>query len=193
MRPVHPTAGHQPVRIGARLRASRLAQGLTLEQLAAATQVTKGFLSRVERDDTQPSLTSLVQICEALSLPIGSLFEAPDVQRLPLDDAPRINMGGRGADERLVTPRSEERLQVIHSTLAPDADGGDELYTVNCSVEVLHLITGELTVTFNDRIEELASGDTLTFPGNTPHNWRAGPRGATTVWTLVPAAWSGAG
>lgn len=192
MRPVHPAAEHQPIRIGARLRASRLAQGLTLEQLAEATQVTKGFLSRVERDDTQPSLSSLVQICQALSLPVGSLFEASDVQRIPLEGAPRINMGGRGADERLVTPRSEERLQVIHSTLAPDADGGDELYTVNCSVEVLHLISGELTVVFNDRLEELGAGDTLTFPGNTPHNWRAGSGGATVTWVLVPAAWSGA-
>lgn len=193
MRPVHPAAETAPIRIGARLRASRLAQGLTLEQLAEATQVTKGFLSRVERDDTQPSLSSLVQICQALSLPVGSLFEAPDVQRLPLADAPPINMGGRGADERMVTPRSEERVQVIHSTLEPDADGGDELYTVNCSVEVLHVVSGDLTVVFNDRVEELGDGDTLTFPGNTPHNWRAGSRGAVTVWTLVPAAWSGAG
>lgn len=193
MRPVHPTAAPGPIRIGSQLRASRLAQGLTLEQLAAASGVTKGFISRVERDDTQPSLSSLVQICQALSLPVGNLFEEPEVQRMPLAGAPRINMGGRGADERLITPRSEDRVQVIHSTLEPGASGGDELYTINCGVEVLHVVSGTATVVFADRSVRLAEDDTLTFPGRTPHNWTAGPDGARIVWTMVPAAWSGAG
>lgn len=191
MRPVHPTAGDEPVRIGAQLRSSRLAQGLTLEQLARATGLTKGFLSRIERDETMPSVPTLVQICQALSLAIGSLFAEPDIQRVALSDAPRINMGGSGADERLVTPRAEDRVQVLRSSLAPHANGGGALYTVNCSVESLHVVSGEIEVVFADRQLTLGAGDTVTFPGRTPHTWRTGAAGAETVWVLVPAAWSG--
>ena len=191
MRAIHPTAGEAPVRIGARLRASRRAQSLTLEQLAQASGLTKGFLSRIERDDTLPSVPTLVQICQALSLPIGSLFEEPDVQKIAVADAPRINMGGVGADERLVTPRSEENVQVLRSTLAPNANGGDDLYTVNCTVEALLVFSGSVEVVFADRLIVAAAGDTLTFPGRTPHTWRTGPEGAEIAWVLVPAAWSG--
>ncbi|MFT4231870.1 MAG: helix-turn-helix domain-containing protein [Leucobacter sp.] len=191
MRPIHPTAGDEPVRIGAQLRASRLAQNLTLEQLARASGVTKGFLSRIERDETMPSVPTLVQICQALSLAIGSLFAEPDIQHVALADAPRINMGGSGADERLVTPRGEERVQVLRSSLAPDASGGAALYTVNCSIESLHVVSGTVELVLADRTLPLAAGDTATFPGRTPHTWRTGAAGAEAVWVLVPAAWSG--
>ena len=191
MRPIHPTAAETPVRIGARLRASRNAQRLTLEQLAQASGLTKGFLSRVERDDTMPSVPALVQICQALSLPVGSLFEEPDVQLVRFADAPRINMGGTGADERLVTPRSEETMQVLRSSLAPDAHGGEKLYTVSSKAEALHVISGTIEVIFADRTLSLGPGDTVTMPGSTPHSWSAGPAGAEVVWLLVPAAWSG--
>ncbi|MBP6685233.1 MAG: helix-turn-helix domain-containing protein, partial [Leucobacter sp.] len=165
MRPIHPTSAETQVQIGAKLRSSRQAQGLTLEQLAAATDLTKGFISRIERDETMPSVPTLVQLCQALSLPIGSLFEEPDVQLVTLADAPRINMGGIGADERLVTPRSEERVQVLRSSVEPNGSGGDELYTVSCDVESLHVVSGAVDVQFSDRTVSLAPGDTLTFPG----------------------------
>ncbi|GAA1325959.1 helix-turn-helix domain-containing protein [Leucobacter albus] len=191
MRPIHPTSAETQVQIGAKLRSSRQAQGLTLEQLAAASDLTKGFISRIERDETMPSVPTLVQLCQALSLPIGSLFEEPDVQLVTLDAAPRINMGGIGADERLVTPRAEERVQVLRSSVEPGGSGGDELYTVSCDVESLHVISGEVEVRFADRSTALSPGDTLTFPGRTPHTWHAGDGGAEIVWILVPAAWSG--
>ncbi|GAA1595453.1 helix-turn-helix domain-containing protein [Leucobacter chromiireducens] len=191
MRAIHLSAGDDPVQIGAKLRSSRVAQGLTLEQLAQASGLTKGFISRVERDDTMPSVPTLVQICHALSLPVGALFEEPDVQHLALEDAPRINMGGIGADERLVTPRAEERVQLLRSSVEPHGTGGDELYTVSCAVESLHIISGSVEVRFSDRVAELSPGDTLTFPGLTPHTWSAGAAGAEMVWVLVPAAWSG--
>ncbi|MGN6125372.1 MAG: helix-turn-helix domain-containing protein [Humibacter sp.] len=192
MRAPHPAPSPLPIRVGARLRASRQAQSLTIEQVAAATNLTKGFVSRVERDETSPSVATLVTLCQVLSLPVGSLFEEADTEVVHLDDAPRINFGGRGLVERLLSPRSQSRVQVVRSRLESGADGGNELYTINCDVEVLHVITGSLTVFFTNREEHLAAGDTLTFPGREPHNWRNdGPGDADVIWTIVPAAWSG--
>lgn len=40
--------------IGGRLRAARQARGLTLQQVADATSLNKGFISRLERDEVSP-------------------------------------------------------------------------------------------------------------------------------------------
>lgn len=192
MRPLHPTPSEDRVRVGARLRASRQAQRLTIEQLASATNLTKGFISRVERDETSPSVATLVTICQVLSLPIGSLFKEAETEVVKLADAPLINMGGRGAVERMITPRGQSHVQVLRSTLQPGANGGDELYTINCDVEVVHVITGEVDVRFSDKTVSLSGGDTLTFSGHELHSWRNTGSSITEIlWTLVPAAWSG--
>lgn len=192
MRPLPPAPSIAPVRIGARLRASRQAQSMTIAQVARATGLNSGFLSRIERDETSPSVSTLVALCEVLSLPIGSLFEEIETDVVHLADAPRINLGGRGATERLITPRTQSRVQCLRSSLAIGADGGDELYTINCDVEVLHVITGRMTVVFSTREVPLGRGDSLTFNGREPHTWRNTASEITeVVWTIVPAAWSG--
>jgi transcriptional regulator with XRE-family HTH domain len=192
MRAVHPTPSDDPVRVGAKLRATRQAQGLTIGQLADATNLTKGFISRVERDETSPSVATLVTLCQVLSLPVGSLFDGAETELVTLHEAPLINMGGTGAIERMVTPRGQSAVQVLRSSLQPGADGGDELYTVNCEVEVVHLISGELQVRFSDKTVALTEGDTLTFSGSELHSWHnPGEVTAEVLWTLVPAAWSG--
>ncbi|MGJ3561186.1 cupin domain-containing protein [Streptomyces sp. INA 01156] len=45
---------------------------------------------------------------------------------------------------------------------------------------------------FTGRTETLTAGDTLTFSGREPHNWRnSGDSVAEVLWTFVPAPWSG--
>lgn len=192
MRPIPLTASPDRPQVGARLRAGRQAQGMTIEQVAAAANLSRGFLSRVERDETSPSVATLVALCQVLSLPVGSLFESADMEVVRLVDAPRINLGGRGATEWLVTPRSESRVQVIRSSLAEGSDGGGDLYTISCEIEVVHVLSGELTMIFTGGTEILSASDTLTLPGQEPHTWRNTAQGVTEVtWTLIPAAWSG--
>lgn len=192
MKPVHPRASREPVRIGAKLRASRLAQGLTVAQVAEASGLTRGFLSRVERDETSPSVSTLITICQVLSLPVGDLFETVESDLIRLDDAPLINMGGSDVVERMLTPRGQGRVQILRSVMQPGATGGDDPYTVNCDVEVLHIVSGELRLRLGNEWHELAAGDTMTFPGREPHTWR-NESGTETValWMLVPAPWSG--
>lgn len=192
MRSLHPSPSPAPLRLGARLRASRQAQSLTIEQVATATGLSRGFVSRVERDETSPSVTTLVALCQVLSLPVGSLFEEVAAEVIHLEDAPLVNLGGHGVTERMVTPRSQSRMQVLRSHLEQGSDGGAELYTINCDVEALHVIEGTVRVVFAARTETLGPGDTLTFAGQEPHTWQnVGDTAAEIVWTIVPAAWSG--
>lgn len=178
--------------IGSRLRAARQARSLTIGQLAESTGLTKGFLSRVERDLTSPSVSTLVAICEVLDTSIGDLFSTPDTQLVRGEDAPRINLGGVAAEEHLLSPRRDPRFQVIRSRVEPGGNGGEELYTISADAELLHVVRGAVTVVFSDREIELYAGDSITFDGREPHQWRSAG-GAELFWVLVPAAWGGTG
>lgn len=192
MRAIPPAPQSGPITIGPKLRSTRLAQGLTIEQLAEATGLTKGFISRVERDETSPSVATLVTVCQVLSLPIGSLFEPPEHEVVHLKDAPIINFGGSLVDDRLLTPRDEAGVQLLRSALAPGATGGDDFYTIACEVEVLHVLRGTVTLRFPQHDVSLERGDTVTFAGRQPHTWLNDPRSeGEVIWAIVPAAWSG--
>lgn len=189
--PVAPT--RHGVHIGARLRAARKAHGFTLDQVAGSAGLTKGFLSRVERDDTSLSVASLITLCEVMSLDVGSLFSVPEVALVRRETAPAINLGGTRVSERLMTPRGQPRIQLVHTIADPGASGGEELYTINCALEVVYLIKGKVTLSFTDRAQPLTAGDALTFAGGEPHTWvnSSRSRSAELIWALMPAPWSG--
>jgi transcriptional regulator with XRE-family HTH domain len=177
------------VRIGHRLRAARQDSGLTLEKLAEATGLTKGFLSRLERDDVSPSVASLVSVCDVLGIRVGELFEPPQTQLVRAAEGRRINFGGRKVREFLLTPGTQSHLQVIHSTIEPGGHGGKELYALSCDVEFVYVIRGELIVTLSAESVRLTAGDAFTFPGREPHTWGNARKDVECeiLWALAPA------
>lgn len=193
MRPVPVSPTSQEIRIGSKLRAARQAHGYTLEQLARSAGLTKGFLSRVERDETSLSVTSLVALCQVMSLDVGSLLSVPEVTLVRRGMAPSINLGGTGVTEHLMTPRGQSRLQLVHSSIEPGGSGGSDLYTINCELEVVYCLKGSIRLRFTDREQRLTTGDALTFAGGEPHTWvnSSTTRPAEVVWVLLPAPWSG--
>lgn len=177
------------VRIGGRLRAARQARGLTLEAVATATGVTKGFLSRLERDDVSPSVASLVAVCEVVGVRVGELFDPPESALIRADEARPINFGGRDVVEHLLTPGSQNQLRVIHSVIEPGGSGGDEEYSLECDVEFAYVVRGTLEIVQGGEVVRMTAGDAFTFPGRRPHTWRnPSRRGACEVlWVLTPA------
>ena len=188
-RPVAEPSATTGVRIGGRLRAARQARGLTLEKVAAATSLTKGFISRLERDEVSPSVASLVSVCEVLGIRIGELFETPQTQVVRAADGRRINFGGSKVKEFLLTPGTQSQLQVIHSTIEPGGSGGEGLYTLDCEIEFVYVVRGGLVVTLSGKSVSLTTGDAFTFPGTEPHTWAndSGVEECEVLWALAPA------
>ena len=60
--------------IGSKIKRMRLRLGLTQEELADRTELTKGFISQLERDITSPSIATLMDILEALGSNVGEFF-----------------------------------------------------------------------------------------------------------------------
>jgi quercetin dioxygenase-like cupin family protein len=129
-----------------------------------------------------------------MSLEVGSLFTVPEVALVRRDTAPAINLGGTRVQERLMTPRGQARLQLVHSVIEPGGSGGSDYYTINCELEVLFVLKGSVELMFTGYTEKLSTGDALTFAGGELHTWRnaSESRPAEVIWVLVPAPWSGA-
>ena len=57
------------------LRAVRQQRGMTLEQLADATGLTKSYLSKVERQRSTPSIAVAMKLARALDVDVAQLFQ----------------------------------------------------------------------------------------------------------------------
>ena len=61
--------------IGHKIKQLRVQNGLTLEELASRSELTKGFLSQLERNLTTPSISTLEDILEALGSSLSDFFK----------------------------------------------------------------------------------------------------------------------
>ena len=52
--------------IGEKIKELRVRSGLTQEELADRAELSKGFISQLERDNTSPSITTLLDILQCL-------------------------------------------------------------------------------------------------------------------------------
>lgn len=68
--------------IGRKIKQLRIQKGLTLEELASRSELTKGFLSQLERDLTSPSIATLNDIVEALGSSLAEFFKEEKQEQL---------------------------------------------------------------------------------------------------------------
>ena len=66
--------------IGNKIRDLRKLQGLTQEELADRAELTKGFISQLERDMTSPSIATLEDILQCLGTSLGEFFRDEEDQ-----------------------------------------------------------------------------------------------------------------
>ena len=66
--------------IGEKIKRRRVSLGLTQEELAARVELSKGFISQVERDLTSPSIATLTDILEALGMSLADFFSESSAQ-----------------------------------------------------------------------------------------------------------------
>lgn len=158
--------------IGALLRGRRQSLGLTLEFVAEAAEITKGFLSDVERDKASPSVASLIRLCDVLNMPIGSLFSSVGSAVVRRNERVPIKFGGSDIQDYLLTPTSAAKGQAILSEIAPGGTGGDTLYTLRCEEEFIFVLAGSITLSIEGEEIVLQAQDAMTFDPRRPHTFR---------------------
>jgi transcriptional regulator with XRE-family HTH domain len=162
---------------------------MSMSEVAEQSGLTKGFLSKLERDLTNVSVASLIRLCDALGISVGSLFEAAKGEVVRKGQYPPINFGGEGIREYLLTPAGEKRVQAILSEIEPGGGSGNEPYSLPTDVEFAMVLAGQLTVVVAGEELTLNAGDAFTFQSRTEHTFAvplsAGP--TTVLWVFSPA------
>ncbi len=178
-----------PVRVGARLRHAREQRRLSLGDVSERTGLSRGFLSRVERDKTSPSVASLVAVCRAISLPLERLFATAEVTVVRASDRPAAVLPVRAVADTLITPAHESHVTVLETLAAPGGSGGEEYYTLPSECEVCYVLDGTIELDVDGDTYVLARGDAVTFAATMPHTWRnpSPTDGARVVWVIAPA------
>lgn len=160
--------------LGERVRAARLRRGWTLDGLADAAGVSRRMAVNIEQGTTNPTLATLLKLSEALGTGLPALVEPP---RLPL----QVTRSGEGSTlwegdhgGRGVLVASSDRPDVVELwdwTLRPGESHRSAPHLPGTR-ELLHVLSGELTVEVDDDAVDLSPGDSLTFPGDTRHAYR---------------------
>lgn len=135
------------VDIGAKIKSLRLKYGLTQEELADRAELSKGFISQLERNLTSPSIVTLTDILECLGTTPGEFFSEKAEEKIVFssedmfekeDDAKQIVWLIPGAQKNLLEPILLT-LQPGCSTDPEDPHEGEEFGYVLSGSGVLHL------------------------------------------------------
>ena len=163
---------------------------MTIAELASAAGLSNGFISLLERDETNASVGTLLRICELLGVRIGSLFERPRTNIIRRKSRISVNFGGYGVVDVLLTPRWEHSLQVIESMIEPGGRSGDETHAFEADAELIYVLKGSLAVTIEDDTTRLRAGDAFLIDPRAQHSWvNPSPTAAATVlWIITPAS-----
>ncbi|KWX19769.1 XRE family transcriptional regulator [Mycolicibacterium wolinskyi] len=173
-------------RAGARLREFRRERGLSLTEVAARAEVTKGFLSLAERGMTNVSVPVLMRICDALEIGIGDLFEYPSAPVVRSGAGAPLEMGGVDVREELLTPKAERHVQVMHTVMRPGGGSGGA-YRLDAATVFVYVLRGRLSIAVDGENTVLDTGDCLTFDATRLHDWHNPTDGeAEVLWTIAP-------
>ena len=166
-------------RLGAKIRALRKGQSLTLTALAQLSGLSHSFLSQIERGLARPSMNSLHQISEALGTNASWLVagsentrEATVVRSSDTASVPASELGTMDGLRRVVAPEASP-FQVVEFTGAPDSF---REYWVHDGFETIYVISGEVEVDLDGQLFRLGPCDSISYDTRQPHRLRATSR-----------------
>jgi len=172
--------------LGQRLRRRRVQRNLSLGAVAAATGVSVGFLSAVERGQMSASVGTLRKLARFYKTNILSLFNPSEENPYLVRPAQRrVLEAGRGVRMELLA-WGNTVMEPHLFRIAPGAGSG-ESYSHE-GEEFLYVLQGQLAITLDESAHyRLRAGDSFYFESGTPHRWLNGGKKETWVlWVNTP-------
>ncbi|MHA7652349.1 helix-turn-helix domain-containing protein [Mycobacterium sp. ML4] len=164
------------------LRTIRKQRGLTLEQLAAQSGLTKSYLSKIERGQSTPSIAVALKVARALDVDVGRLFsDAAAEDRITVD---RADLAG-GRYRALATTLLAKSMSPF--VVRPTQAACDDPHPKHAGQEFVFVHAGVVELTYGKQIITLGAGDSAYFDASVGHQLRAvGPEPAEVVVVTHP-------
>ena len=156
--------------IGEKIRRRRNEIDMSMKVLAEKTGLTSGFISQVERELAEPSITSLRKISKALGVAVFHFFTE--------EKSPGIIVKGGNRQSRnfpkshlkyeLLSPDLNRQMEMFMASLEPGAETCDEPLSHN-GEEVTHVLEGTMWIKIGEDEYTLEAGDTIYYISSIPH------------------------
>ncbi|MFM1581127.1 helix-turn-helix domain-containing protein [Helcococcus bovis] len=150
--------------IGDKIKKLRKKMDLTQEELAERSELTKGFISQLERNLNSPSVDTLADVLEALGTNLGDFFTNKEDEQIIFKEEDFFV----GTNDKLghkmewIVPNSvKNNMEPVMFTL--DRDGCSKVYTPNEGEEFGYVVKGEIKLVFGEKEYRLKKGETFYF------------------------------
>lgn len=187
--------------LGEKLRDLRLSNRITMRELSDKSGVSTSMLSQIERGESVPTVTKLLQVAKALDVPASKLLPngetSAEVCKEPTtgqtqDEIAVIREGQRkklvmpwGGFYEMLCPDLQQKMEFIYlhypvGTKAEDfyAHEGEE-----CGV----VLQGQFKGTIGGQEVILEPGDSIYYNSAVPHRWEnAGDTEVLAIWVITP-------
>lgn len=180
-----PKHNNLEIAIGHEVRAFRKKLGITGADLASATGISLGMLSKIENGNTSPSLTTLQSLARALGVPVTAFFRRFEEVRNAV-----FTKAGEGHEIERRGTRAGHQYSLLGNidnsavgiqvepyliTLTSDSDVFPAFQ--HDGLEFIHMLEGEVTYRHGDKLYNMGPGDSLFFDADAPH----GPEALVTL------------
>lgn len=175
--------------IGNKIKELRVSKNLTIKQLADIVDCTPSLISQLERGKTDPSISMLKRIADALNVNIVdffmSEFEDQDVITR-VEDRVDIQLNRWDAKiQSLVKNVRNKKMQPFY-TVIKKGGGSHGMYSHD-GEEFGYIIQGQMDLILNDKIFTIKEGESFYFSSKIPHNWgNSGDKDVIVLWVITP-------
>ncbi|MDN3956134.1 helix-turn-helix domain-containing protein [Sporolactobacillus laevolacticus] len=157
--------------IGRKIKNLRLKSGLTQEELAERTDLTKGYISQIERDLSSPSIETFFDLLEVLGCNPKTFF---DDQTLDQKVVYQQYDQNEFADEELgyqvhwLVPESNEKeMEPIRLKL--EKKGAFKSFEPSPSETFAYVLSGAITVRLGKKLYHAKAGDAVYYHASEEH------------------------
>ena len=175
--------------IGNKIRRIRLQRGLTQEELADRCELSKGFISLLERDLTSPSLDTLADILESLGTDLTSFFAKNGEEKIVFGEDDIFVKEDeellKGCIRWLVPSAQKNRMEPILVEMA--AGGETDEDDPHEGEEFGYVLSGTAKVIVGDRVERVRKGESFYYVPSASHKLvNAGTGVCKVIWVSTP-------
>jgi len=178
--------------IGKKLKATRLRNDMTIQELAEDSGVSSNMISRIERGLTIPSVDILMKLANAFGMSINYFVEEAEkgvtiVHTRQGQGEPIFFFEDKHQIISLTQGIRDPNFTVFYDTLEVGCSSGDG-GMVHTGEEFALVMEGHMEFFINNERFELEQGDSIVFKASLPHRWRNLSDGQTKVlWVVSPA------
>lgn len=176
------------MKIGEKIKRLRVEKNLTQEELANRCELSKGFISQVERDLTSPSIATLVDILESLGTNLKDFFNEIEEEKIVFtkDDFFIKEDKENGYEINWIVPNAQKNImEPILVTIEP---GGSYIEdSPHEGEEFGYVLSGTIYIHKNNRKYKAKRGESFYYKANTVHFIsNPGKVNAKVLWISTP-------